>query len=140
MLTLFTHFFSFSIKENARLCGHHNAKQKIQQHMQLKKELSAQEVLLKEQSDRIVQLTLELETTKGELREAKAVNNGDAFVGHEPSSSKCSTGQHNNKRVALQDRTNKLMHGTTDYEENGTAVACVRRVTRSGAASQNTFL
>jgi hypothetical protein len=46
-------------QENNRLSGHHNSKQKIHQHMQLKKELMDQSLQIKQQRDQIMALTLE---------------------------------------------------------------------------------
>ncbi len=57
--------------ENAKLCGHQNSKQKIQAHLQLKKDIIEQAALVKQQQDRIIELTLERDAAKAELKKRK---------------------------------------------------------------------
>ena len=57
--------------ENAKLCGHQNSKQKIQAHLQLKKDITEQAALVKQQQDRIIELTLERDAAKAELKKRK---------------------------------------------------------------------
>ena len=57
-----------SQEEVARLCGQHNSKQRIQQHMKLKKELEDHAVLLKHQMAIIEELTHERDTAREDAR------------------------------------------------------------------------
>ena len=58
--------------ENIKLCGHNNQKQKIQATMQMKKDLQEQGATLKQQQEHIMQLTLERDAAKDEIRKIKS--------------------------------------------------------------------
>jgi chromosome segregation ATPase len=60
--------------ENARLCGHQNAKQKIQQHMNLKKDIDVQAAIVKQQQETIVSLTLERDTALADIRKLRMLS------------------------------------------------------------------
>jgi signal recognition particle GTPase len=57
--------------ENARLVGHTNSKQKIQQHLQLKKEMVAQAEMIKEMREQLSQLTIERDVAKETARKLR---------------------------------------------------------------------
>jgi kinesin family protein 15 len=54
--------------EHAALCGHQNNKQKIQQHMTLKKDLQEQTMLLKQQQDQLIQMSFERDAARAESK------------------------------------------------------------------------
>ena len=66
--------------ENARLCGHQNTKQKIHQHMQLKKDIQDQAVRLKAQQAELEKVTLERNELRAELEQSHARGAEDVFV------------------------------------------------------------
>ena len=48
------------------MCGHQNNKQKIQQHMTLKKDLQDQTILIKQQQEQIAQISRERDAARNE--------------------------------------------------------------------------
>jgi hypothetical protein len=60
-----------STNEVARLCGQHNNKQRIQQHMKLKKELEDQALLVRHQIRTIYELTAERDAARDDARRQK---------------------------------------------------------------------
>jgi hypothetical protein len=66
------------------LCGHHNSKQKIQQHMQLKKELQEQTSLIKQQRDQIVELTMQIEKLLTHQKATTTVASVPLFIEETP--------------------------------------------------------
>ena len=57
------------------MVGHQNNKQKIHQHQMLKDELLSKEGELKAQREQLVQLTLDRNAARAELRQLKAAHN-----------------------------------------------------------------
>lgn len=64
--------------ENARLCGHQNAKQKIQLHMNLKKDIDVQAAIVKQQQETILSLTLERDNAVAEARKLRSLVAADS--------------------------------------------------------------
>ena len=58
-------------QENAKLCGHRNNKQKIQLHMQLKKEMEDQSATIRHLQEQVAHLTLERDASVAECEKLR---------------------------------------------------------------------
>ena len=100
--------------DNAKLCGHQNSKQKIQAHLQLKKDITEQAQLVKQQQDRIVELTLERDAAKAELKKRKVVSKDQENIPVDmpekivADATDDSVALKRSRRVALKDASNQV--------------------------------
>jgi septal ring factor EnvC (AmiA/AmiB activator) len=60
--------------ENAGMSGHINNKQKIQQHMQLKRDIEQQAETIKQLQEQIIHITVERDHAKAELKRISSSN------------------------------------------------------------------